>query len=81
MCQCVCQSVTRLRPAKTAERIDVLFGGRLLGAQKPNGHLVLVEGPDFRTAREWGFDAAFAVVLWPLFKLLLKRFTLIILLL
>jgi len=50
----VCLSVTRLRCANTAERIEVLFGVETLGTQGS------WQGSNF----PHGFDAAFAKLLW-----------------
>jgi len=56
---CVNLSVTLLRPAKTAERIDVLVEVETVGDPR---NIVLNGGPDLPTGR--GFDAAFAKTLW-----------------
>jgi len=50
-------SVTRLRPAEAAARIEVLFGVETSRGQK---NIVLDGGFNFRH----GFDAAFAKLLW-----------------
>jgi len=55
----VCQSVTRLRCAKTAERIQVLLRMETLGDPR---NIILDGSPDF----SHGFNAAIANLLWPL---------------
>jgi len=45
-------SVTRLRPAKMAKRIEVLLGINILGAPK----VILNEGPDPHTTRGEGIQ-------------------------
>jgi len=57
----VCQSATLLRCAKTATRIDVLFG---TGSPKDPGHIVFDGVPDSPMAT--GFNAAFEKLLWLL---------------
>jgi len=59
----VCQSVTRAGCAKTAERIDVLFGVKTHGDPK---NIALHGGAHLLTVKGRGFDAAFAKLLWPL---------------
>jgi len=64
VCQSVCllRSFTRLRCAKTAKRIEVLFGVKTLGGPR---NTVFVGSFDSLTARGRGsaFDAAFAKLL------------------
>jgi len=63
----VCQSVTRAKCAKTAERIDVLFGVETpLDPRSTPSH----------TARRKGSDATFAKLLWPVVMFLPPRVTL-----
>jgi len=63
--------VTRLSPAETAKRIDVLFGVKTLIEGPRNTVLVGVPIPPQRKEEgQRGFDAAVAKLLWPLVQLL-----------
>jgi len=59
-------SVSLLRPAKTAERINSLFGLEIVGGQRD---IVLVGSPD--TSHN-GFDAALAKLLWPVIIIIIR---------
>jgi len=61
---CLSRDSTRLRCAKTAEQIKILFVVKTLGG--PRNNIVLDGSHDSPTARGGGFDAAFAKLLWPL---------------
>jgi len=55
--------VTRLRPAKTAERTSVLFWVETLGGSR---NIVLDGGSRSPAVMGGKFDATFAKLLWPL---------------
>jgi len=59
---CLSRGSTRLRCAKTAEQIKILFGVNTLGCPR---NTVLDGGSDPPLRRGWGFDATFAKLLWP----------------
>jgi len=61
-------SVTRLRCAKTAERVDVLFEAETLADSR---HIVLYGAP-IPLQGERGFDAAFVKLLWLFVEFMLK---------